>query len=90
MKLKIKIEFLGQILSSSKLPNSVKVDEMAEIDYLFYYKMGLSHIFEEVCEKCDSINCVCEYKKIAEKEVKNYTEAKEDFKPKSRGKNGSN
>jgi len=85
MKLKIKKEYLGQILSSSKLPNSVKVDEMAEIDYLFYFKMGLSHIFEEVQEEKKEDSLL----DISKKEVENFKDGKK-FIAKSRGKNGSN
>lgn len=81
MKKQIKNEYKGKILGNSRI-GQFKVDELTEDIFEFISKQGFAHIFEEVCEKCLATNCMCEYTKIAEEEIKNYKE----FKPKSRGK----
>ena len=54
MKLKLKEEHKGQILSNSKIIKPVNTNDMSESDFVFYFNNGFAHIFElieEVVEK---------------------------------------
>lgn len=79
MKLQIKQEYKGQILSNSKV-GQFEVNNITEELYQFYFKNGFSHIFEEIIEEItEAPDSLLD---IAKKEVENFRE----FKPKSRGK----
>jgi hypothetical protein len=77
MKLKIKEEYMGQVLSVSKIGGkNVRVADISEAEYLFYFKNGLAFIFEEVVT----------HLKEAKTQAESYIKEKE-FEPKKRGKN---
>lgn len=78
MKLQIKQEYKGQILSNSKV-GQFEVNNITEELYQFYFKNGFSHIFEAAIEEPDSLL------DIAKKEIDNFKEETK-FKFKSRGK----
>jgi hypothetical protein len=60
MKLILKKEYKGQVLTCSKLVGKlVVVNDIQEHEYQFYYKNGLSFIFEYVCEDCLKRHCTC-------------------------------
>ncbi len=60
--LRIKKKFLNKNMSNGIVGN-FNTSDINEKNANKYFKGGFKHIFDEICDKCEKIKCICKKSK---------------------------